>query len=395
MSWKDRLREASFRGIQFYVESADHATGRDTVVHKFANRKIPYTEDVNKAPETWNIEAYLIGKDYLERRDSLLDAVNQEGPGELIHPYYGSLFVQVGNVTISYSSREGGMCRFSIPFTEKGEVLYPSSIKDGQASLLGSAERVIADSKSAFDAAYSLISAPGHIVDGARAAVKSATEKFKEGTKLITATADAAANFAYSMKGLQNDVNSLAAAPSKLSERLQYSIGLVSELAEDPKQRSVALRAVAQFENNVVVQFETPSREQESVNNDQIVDLVVLTALAYESISLSEQSYSTEVEAAAALSDIEERIRFQLDKCKNDDLFQSLSDLLADLSGLLLDQSIYYRKVISFDSNNCLPAIVHLYDLVGGIDDEQDFLARNNVSHPGFVYPGKLEVASA
>lgn len=45
MTWKDRLQDASFRGVPFKVEEESAGTGRRVETHEYPNRDKPYTED--------------------------------------------------------------------------------------------------------------------------------------------------------------------------------------------------------------------------------------------------------------------------------------------------------------------------------------------------------------
>ncbi len=49
MTWKDRLQDASFRGVPFKVEEESTGTGRRVETHEYPNRDKPYTEDLGKS----------------------------------------------------------------------------------------------------------------------------------------------------------------------------------------------------------------------------------------------------------------------------------------------------------------------------------------------------------
>ncbi|HCS4673821.1 TPA: DNA circularization N-terminal domain-containing protein, partial [Escherichia coli] len=48
MTWKDRLQDASFRGVPFKVEEESAGAGRRVETHEYPNRDKPYTEDLGK-----------------------------------------------------------------------------------------------------------------------------------------------------------------------------------------------------------------------------------------------------------------------------------------------------------------------------------------------------------
>jgi len=128
MAWKDRLQNASFRGVPFKVEDEDSTGGRRVETHEYPNRDKPYTEDLGKVTFRSSITAYVIGDDCYEQRDALKEALNKSGPGTLIHPSFGELSVCVdGEIRISTIKTEGRMVRFDLRFVEEGELSYPTS----------------------------------------------------------------------------------------------------------------------------------------------------------------------------------------------------------------------------------------------------------------------------
>lgn len=128
MAWKDRLVDASFRGVPFKTEDESLTAGRRVETHEFVNRDKPYTEDLGKATSRPKFSAYVIGDDCYEQRDRLIEALNKPGPGTLIHPAYGEMSVCVdGEINVSSSSSEGRMVRFDLRFVEAGELTYPTS----------------------------------------------------------------------------------------------------------------------------------------------------------------------------------------------------------------------------------------------------------------------------
>ncbi|HDD9959060.1 TPA: DUF2313 domain-containing protein [Escherichia coli] len=126
--WRDRLQDASFRGVPFKVEEESAGTGRRVETHEYPNRDKPYTEDLGKITFRPSITAYVVGDDCFDQRDRLIDALNKPGPGTLVHPTYGELKVCVdGEVRVSTSKSEGRIVRFDLKFVEAGELSYPTS----------------------------------------------------------------------------------------------------------------------------------------------------------------------------------------------------------------------------------------------------------------------------
>ncbi|EFN8236438.1 DNA circularization N-terminal domain-containing protein [Escherichia coli] len=154
MTWKDRLQDASFRGVPFKVEEESAGTGRRVETHEYPNRDKPYTEDLGKITFRPSITAYVVGDDCFDQRDRLIDALNKPGPGTLVHPTYGELKVCVdGEVRVSTSKSEGRIVRFDLKFVEAGELSYPTSGAATAQTLMSSCSALddcISDSFSGF-----------------------------------------------------------------------------------------------------------------------------------------------------------------------------------------------------------------------------------------------------
>ena len=140
MAWKDRLRPASFKQAAFGVEAHSSAQGRRVVVHEYPGRDKPYVEDLGAKARGFTLRGFVVGKDYQQARDALLDAVNAPGPGQLVHPYFGALRVVCTAVSVSESGEAGGMAVFDLTFVEAGESRYPAAESDPAGNLLDAAD---------------------------------------------------------------------------------------------------------------------------------------------------------------------------------------------------------------------------------------------------------------
>lgn len=104
------LQQGSFREIKFNFESTSRKSGRKSVFHTFPNSNIVLAEDLGRLPRSVSMNIYISGKDsiaesgsgerfeennYYSKRDALVEALEQKGPGKLVHPTYGTIQVQL------------------------------------------------------------------------------------------------------------------------------------------------------------------------------------------------------------------------------------------------------------------------------------------------------------
>lgn len=166
MSWKDNLQDASLRGIAFKVDSDEATFGRRVQVHEYPNRDKPWAEDLGRATRRFSVQAYLIGDDFFEQRNRLIEAIEKPGSCTLVHPYYGEMTVVVDDaVRVSHSQNEGRMCRVSFSFVESGELSFPTAgLATGQK--LSSSVSFLDDAISSAFGAFGMDGMPDFLQDG-------------------------------------------------------------------------------------------------------------------------------------------------------------------------------------------------------------------------------------
>ncbi|MFG0862614.1 DNA circularization protein [Pseudomonas sp. CJQ_13] len=142
-TWRDELRPASFRGVPFHVDSDSMPVGRRTQVHEYPQRNEPLVEDLGRITREIKLAAFVIGEDFLLKRDALLNALDKPGAGDLIHPWYGRLTVTATGCSVSHERREGGMARFDLVFVEEGEKGFPSGVPNTARQLEESSETLL------------------------------------------------------------------------------------------------------------------------------------------------------------------------------------------------------------------------------------------------------------
>lgn len=121
------LREASYEGIRFDVDSATLSFGRRTVTHEFPQRDTSYVEDLGKATRQFSIQGFIVGDDFIDRSKRLIDKIESQvgtdrraNHGKLVHPWLGSLEVTpIDNPSITYD-RAKRICTFTLTFLEAG-----------------------------------------------------------------------------------------------------------------------------------------------------------------------------------------------------------------------------------------------------------------------------------
>ncbi len=151
MAWLDHIRDASFRGVPFFVDKDQAKGGRRVANHQYARRDRPYAEDLGRKQRGYTLDAYTIGAGALAARDKLIQALEAKGPGTLVHPTLGSLRVQVEDWTVAEDLVAArNICRFTLVFVEAGDIAAPTVTADTSAQAGTAADAATAVNQGAF-----------------------------------------------------------------------------------------------------------------------------------------------------------------------------------------------------------------------------------------------------
>lgn len=394
MAWKDNLRQASFRGVPFFVDTSQYTTGRRVVAHEFPNRDNPFAEDLGKVGDSFKVDGHILGDDYFEIKSRLIAAVNQFGPGELIHPYYGFRFVQCGAFSVDESTLEGGIAKISFQFYETTDLKAPRAVDDKLEQLGTSKDAALLASKSAFDNIFDIAKAPAFVVDKAREGVFAVTDLYTRSTRTATAVAEGVAELAFSIRNLKAEINDLLQAPSKLSERLLDSFSLLEGALSLPEGR---LRGFANFFSYGGVEtsllFNTINRRREKQNDDAFNRFIHEVSVASAINQAPQAAYASQDDALLVRDQLAEQVEIILLNTQDDNVYAEYDKLNALLAELLPNESDNLPNTFNLTLRNSETSLTLAYDLFENLDSESDLITRNRIAHPAFILGGAtLEV---
>jgi len=399
MSWRDRLGHATFRGVPFFVESGERSGGRSAVVHEYPfSEEPPFTEDLGRQKNSYAVTGYVIGEEYTTARDALLRALHTEGPGELVHPYYGTCRVIAGPAPyrLSESTREGGMATFSIEFTETAATAtQPVADTDHGAVLQVGAAAVKTSLRARFLSAFSAVT-------NLRASAAQALQAVSSAVEVVLTTQALAeqemAALRVMVEDLAENAEALASAPEELIDSLFEVIEALGEGvltvvgSVDP---SAEILKLFSFNPGVRPPETTPNREVERANYDAIQQAVQRLVLAQASIVVIEQSFVSYQDAVRVRSAIVDLIDVHVETVA-DDTFSSLMDLRVGLVRAVPGEDSDLPEIVRHTPPATTPSLVLAHQLYGDLDREEDLVRRNHVKNPGFIPGGaELEVLSS
>lgn len=388
MGWRDSYRTASFRGVQFHVESADSSHGRRQAVHEHAQRDVPYTEDLGRKAREFTVSGYVIGADYNQTRDALVEACEKAGPGQLIHPYKGELTVVCRGLNISESSEDGGMCRVSLSFLEAGEASFPRATADSVNAISKAANRVTDAAGTGFLSKYLTRGFPAFVLEAASDKIAALGGFLRSPGFDLAGEVDAAADFISMARSLVGDASALASTPDALLSRITGLMGMVRG-AFGSNASGVLSSVTSSSSKPYVGSTGTPSRKQQATNDSGINELVRQVAIAENTKAAAITTYASRQEAVAARDALLESIDAEAEATTNDDAYYALTSLRAEVVKAIPSPGQSLPQTASYTPRETLPAVLVAYQLYGDANRSDEIVSRNAPRHPGFLVGGQ------
>lgn len=411
MSWRDRLRPASFRGVPFEVEDRDLAGGRRRVTHEYPQRDESFTEDLGRKAELSSYQAFVVGADYDRARDRLIEALRKAGPGQLVDPWLGERAVQVDGWTLQESKESGGLAAFKIAFVEAGQQRFPAQTVDTAAGVGARADRLGAAAQGDFIKRFSTVGVSDFVAGTAIGQLRSLTGQLEDlraavGPGAIEAAVETAMTQALGL--VAADAVALVADAPALAASV---VGLIGQfggmmMLASPASAADALR-------RLFVGYGLPSdpafsaqpaaaqtwqRKQEAANTLAMVALVERAAVAEEARAVSSRGFENRAQALAirdGLADRLEAAALAAGDAGDDEAYRALADLKAATILDIAARSEALPDLRTVRYGQALPSLTIANREYGDAGRAGEIAARNRVRHPGFVPPVDLQVLTA
>lgn len=411
VDWRDNLLPASIAGVDLFVGDVRTTVGRRVVVTELPRRDKPVNEDMGRKARGYAVTGFVIGIEYMTARDSLMKALEAEGPYVFVHPWQGPKSVVLeGTVEVAESDTEGGWARLSFQLGESGEndglrQLVSSASALGSAADAGVAAGAIdlakglrgVDIGDIFAAAAGAI---GKVSDKLMAAKRKAVGAL--GVSELTSLTDSITDLKDTGHRLLDAPGELMTTISRLAAAIMSVIGIFDD--EDPAaapfpggakivRAEAALDAAQEL---VEVDTVTPppfpggpvneaaQEAERAVGKALRVAAVTSTAALFRTLEI--ESSDTASAARAAIGDMVELLL--VDPTTSDDLFTALTDLKAALDRHLAGLASSLPSVQEYTPPVTTSALLLAWQLYGDPTRDAEISGRNSVRDPNFIRGG-------
>lgn len=414
IKWED-LRDASFRGVPFFFRDVEGTGGRRAIPHAYPKKEVGWTEDHGAVLTQQQINAILLGSDYINQMNRLLAALNTAGPGEMVHPWFGVQKVQVGRVTHRLSTEEGGIAYVSFEVYEAGEQLFPSSTEDTSATTLSAADTVKealanGDYFEALDGVGSMVDT---LLDDMQNLIGNLPtlpdalndwmdrlNRFKDLTGIAAA---APGEIIRDVVDLISDMKDLVSEPPfalRVYDQLrdQWEGDRAAQAATKSLADNVSVNASTGFASSVTPVATPDATEAMQANIEDFRRLVIVSTLVAQAETVATATFETSQDAQTTGDQLAEQLgEMATDAVESGqrDLWRSLRELRFAVVNDVRIRSVQLPELRRVTPARTVPVMLLAYRETGDAENRDELVTRNRLRYPTFITPSQtIEIIS-
>lgn len=397
MSWKDRFRrDASFKGIPFYVESYELNVSNSIVVNSYPFSNKHKTDNLGPNPLSDQIRGYLLGDDYDLDRERLIAACQDGKSGKLVHPYLGEKEVEIQNLSIRESKTQLRYLEFVLKWVEAGIDARPEVTIDSANNVASIANQTNSISNNEFFSAFEDIRLASQNF------IEQVTSTIEDRLQFINDAVTSAKNAYQNVNELvepvfqlQSTLKSAIRSPELVAEILDSTFSLFEraeanfgDIFQDLstillEQPSSPLRGAENAEENVTNAINFKIRQAAITTKSTVLSNYVRLEQTVEpktiAAILSQEEFRIEVERS------EKEIDEQLQVIESPELYFSMVDLKSSAIELTRDERVTSLPNLRRESfKKDLPIVVIASKIYGDPEYSDELIRRNRVKNPLF-----------
>jgi prophage DNA circulation protein len=392
-----KKKRASFRGVSFYIRDTESEGGRRTVLHEYPFRDSPYAEDLGRATLGFQVKAIFIGKTATDDAKLLIAALEEEGPGLLVHPWCGRKWVSQNQKYKAHWPRAvGGNVEIDISFVDSGQNREPDAAADTDAELEDSCKK-LADA-SAADMALTWLTEIANAADEAAKTVEAACAEFQH---YLDPIYKAEAQLDRILNAAQRIINAPLSVAKRFESLITRLVGKLSNpfAGATSWSRLISQPSLSAWQSSssrtggAVWMQADPSRKAGTLPAmPPSLTSYVRRMLLVEAVrTLPTADFSSKAEVQNARATLLKLLEVEC-RSASDTVYPHVAALRLAVARSIAERLPTVADIRVIETRAVLPALLVCYRETGGISAFDDLVSRNAVRHPGFVSAGQLEV---
>lgn len=399
MAWRDNLLEGALDDAPFLYEVVTNHFGRRTSVHEYPDRDAPYTDDFGRSARKFTIRAFVIGENYANARDALIEVCEAPGDKEFAHPYRGVFGVKVtGECSMTERTNRGRYAEFSIPLVEAGLALPSINILT-----LPNIGLLVPDLLGKLpDTKFNLLAAIGAVLSSIIGGMNKAASALRKVNGKIAGALGLVDSLSGAIDAFASELGTLIATPgAMLAELVQLCnsvVALVGTFVElvptgttvpTPDFVGVALDVLEDlfsFESlATTIPTPTPQSIQEVAAHLALTDVFKASALGASTGQLSTFSLASADQAKSIQTNLSDKFEAMQVSSLEPEAMESLAALKDGMIHHFSTQARILPRVTTVTNSYTDTALTLAYRLHKNSSLDEDIIRRNGIRHPTFL----------
>lgn len=407
MADSTKIIDGWFRDVQLRIDSASIDGGRKTAKKEFPNRDTQTIEDLGLRPRVYRLQIVVapetsvsdgitrVRQGYFEYRDELIAALEQKGPGQLIHPLYGRIENIVATTfSLNEDFSDFGRSRISVVFELNSDTGIPKQTNTELSNLIGNNTAITAavntDITENFGVLTKFKNNFGDAVDKVNAIIDAAVES----TSFLGAAADEINQFNSDIGTLSANVNSLIIAPASLATSINNLFSNIDGLfgtAENTAKAFIGLFGFGDNDEDDISQT-TAGRIQRAQNRAVLNGAVNAQALGFAYTNTSQITFETVRDVEEAADELEVQYQRVVISGSSDEVIAAVTDMRVVVQQFFDEQKLTAKQIITVDTNRTSARLLS-YQYYGESETADQIIDLNGITDVSFV-EGSVEIVS-
>lgn len=403
MTWKEDFdwgrKRASFRGVEFWISRTQFEAGSRLIVHRFPGKEFAFVQNLGLDNDSFEIQGFVAGDFYHIQRDALTTAIKEEGPGELVHPFFRTgLFTITSKIRWTETKDELGFAAFAFdvieaPSPDAFERTSARAIAELRAELaeIAAIESMADTWEAPLSDTFSL-----SLLTDVTTSIGQVNQRINSALGLVDTAAAEIAAFGGQMSTLvaspvraANTVGAAMATAFQSASSILESTLATGEFFRTGEVLDIILNTGLGLVNtfgdflNPVLRGSADA-DRRADNQEVLVQLTRVSALsrvARTILGITPESRTQAVESRDALVAAIDDLQLTA----NDEGFNELADLKAALVDYFDEIAGTVPEVATHTPRRTIPAILVAHLLYGDPTRDTEIVFRNDVAEPNFL----------
>lgn len=386
-----QLFPALFRGVPFLIEESGREGGRKLAIHEIPNLDDHKIQDMGKQVPDFSITAIIAGQDdYILKRNHLIQALEQFGPGQLSHPFFGILQVHVKHYSLQESTANLGKCIFNIDFVVTSNSIYVPKVATGSPLIAAKVEAFQDELQSHINDTYepSTFIKLNHVYNVQL--VQSTFISLDRTASLVgAATAGLEPNLSQALSFFKNLItipDYTAASASLFSSAIINGFSKINDFDSTSDVLYAGWKTCFNFRQNEPMPSVTTVQKLRNLDNHLLISgCVNMSALVYAYQEACGMTFTYSDQLKKVQNDLENQYQYILSIPKVDyDLLDQIHDIRSDALEYFnqLDAQVYKTTKVKI---NTIPLAVLTYQYYGSLENQDTLQVLNDIREPSFV----------